>query len=66
MNEKFHNSNFKNLPMTWEKYVFHWEKWNFEPIANSADISKLRKSPEYLYRLFYVLFKQTTREMKTL
>ena len=19
-----------------EKYVFHWEKWNFEPIMNSA------------------------------
>ena len=25
-------SNFKNLLMNWEKYVFYWEKWNFEPI----------------------------------
>ena len=27
-------SNFKNLFMNWEKYVFYWEKWNFEPIMN--------------------------------
>ena len=20
--------------MSWEKYVCHWEKWNFEPIGN--------------------------------
>ena len=23
-------SNFKNLSMNWEKYVFYWEKWNFD------------------------------------
>ena len=22
--------------MNWVKYVFHWEKWNFEPTGNFA------------------------------
>ena len=26
----------KNLSMNWKKYDFHWEEWNFQPIANSA------------------------------
>ena len=31
---------FKNLSVNWDKYVFHEEKWNFEPIANSAHLVK--------------------------
>ena len=29
--------NFKYLlmKMNWENLIFHWEKWNFEPIGNS-------------------------------
>ena len=23
------------------KHVFHWEKWNFEPIANSAHTTEI-------------------------
>ena len=30
------SSNFKNLLINWDKYVFRWEKWNFEPTENSA------------------------------
>ena len=30
------SSNFKNLSINWDKYVFRWEKWNFEPNENSA------------------------------
>ena len=30
-------SNFNNLSMNWEKYVFYWEKSNFEPIMNWKD-----------------------------
>ena len=48
-------SNFKNLSMIWEKYVFHWEKWNFEPITNSAHTAEflalrkvLNKKIDYL------------------
>ena len=37
----FISSNFKNLSMNWEKYAFHWKKWNFEPIMNSEHMAKL-------------------------
>ena len=39
MNEIFHYLKFISLPplsKNWEKYAFHWEKWNFEPIGNSV------------------------------
>ena len=35
--------------MNWENYVFHWKKWNFEPIMNSvhtADLLVFNKDPE--------------------
>ena len=35
------NSNCKKLSMNWQKYVFPWEKWNFELIANSTHIAQL-------------------------
>ena len=60
----FISSNFQNLSMNWENYVFHWKKWNFEPITNSvhtAEIKTLNESMECV-----VLHKQTTCEMKTL
>ena len=37
----FISSNFKNLSVNWKKYVFHWEKWDFEPIMNSAHVAEL-------------------------
>ena len=45
MNEIFYYLKLKNLSKNWEnmlfikelgKYAFHWEKWNFTPIGNSA------------------------------
>ena len=30
------SSNFKNLSKNWVKYLFHLEKWNFEPTGNFA------------------------------
>ena len=27
--------------MNWKKHVFHWEKWNFGPIANSKHTAEL-------------------------
>ena len=48
-------SNFKNLSFIWEKYVYHWEKWNFDFIMNSTHkvellvVGKaLNKSTDYL------------------
>ena len=34
-------SNLKNLSKDWEEYVFHWKKWNFEHIMNSAHTAGL-------------------------
>ena len=62
-------SDLKILPMNWEKYIFHWEKWNFELIANSAHMAEpfvLGNSLKNLYQLLDVLPKQTTCDMKTL
>ena len=41
MNEIFHSSTFKNLSMNWGKYVFHWEKWNFQCISKFAHTTEL-------------------------
>ena len=27
--------------MNWEKYILHWEKWDFEPIMDSAHMAEL-------------------------
>ena len=35
------SSNFKNLSINLDKYVFHWEKWKFEPIGNSAHTAEV-------------------------
>ena len=37
----FISSSFKNLSMNWEKYILHWEKWDFEPIMDSANMAEL-------------------------
>ena len=41
--------------MNWEKYVFYWEKWNFESIMNS-------RGPEEKCWLFDLLPKQAPNE----
>ena len=33
------SSIFKNLSINWEKYVFHFDKWNFELAGYSAHIT---------------------------
>ena len=39
--------NFKYLSMklNWEKRIFHWEKWNFEPIGNYVYNTEYLKDP---------------------
>ena len=41
MNEIFHYLKFNSLSKNWEKYVFHWEKWNFEHIWNFAHTAEI-------------------------
>ena len=66
--EIFHYFKIKNLWKIWEEYVCHWEKWNFQLIGNSAyhRIFGHRKGYENLCRVFDVLPKQTTCELKAL
>ena len=67
----FISSSFKNLSVYWERYIFHCEKWDFEPIMNSAHMAELlalvkalHKNMEYL--LYYASRKHVKCEMKTL
>ena len=40
MNGIFLYLKFKNLSKNWEKYIFHLEKWYFEPTGNSLHIEE--------------------------
>ena len=61
------SSNFKNLSKNWVKYLFHLEKWNFEPTGNFAyniGFLTLRKAllillPLYLQILIMQISTQT-------
>ena len=55
----FISSSFKNLSMNWEKYIFHWEKWDFEPIMNSAHMAELFALVEAL--IDYLLYCTSRR-----
>ena len=62
-------SNLRIYQRIGKKYVFHWEKLNFEHIGNflyTVELLAWEGSSEYLYQLFNVLPKQTTSEMKAL
>ena len=62
-------SNFKNLSLNGEKICFTLGKIKFWPHYEFSTHHRnfnLRKGPEYLYRIFDVLPKQTACEMKTL
>ena len=32
---------YLSIKMNWEKLIFHWEKWNFKPTANSVHTTKI-------------------------
>ena len=65
----FISSSFKNLSMNWEKYIFHWEKWDFEPIMNSAHMAESLKRPKALVKALnknmdYLLFYASRQHVK--
>ena len=44
----FSDFNYLSMKMNWEKLIFYWEKWNFEPTGNSVhttEIVALGKAP---------------------
>ena len=32
---------YLSIKRTWEKIIFHWEKWNFEPTGNSVHTTEI-------------------------
>ena len=32
---------YLSMKMNWEKLIFHWEKWNFEPTGNSVHTTEI-------------------------
>ena len=53
--------------MNWKKYVFYWEKINFETIANSVDTTELLPLGQAFNKnINYLISKKATRQMKTL
>ena len=44
----YFSSDFKNLSMNWDEYVFHREKWNFESTGNSAYTAEILSSGKAL------------------
>ena len=58
----FVSSNFKNLSINWEKYIFHREGWNFEPIGNfvhTTEFLTIGKALQILLPLYLqMLIKQ--------
>ena len=58
------SSSFKNLSMNWEKYIFHWEKWDFESIMNSAHMPELLALVEALNKNMDYLLHYSSRHVK--
>ena len=51
---------FKNLSMNWEKLIFHWEKWNFEPTGNSVHTTDIVALGKALLARLYLKVKVYT------
>ena len=60
----FISSSFKNLSMNWEKYIFQWVKWDFEPIMNSAHMAELLALVEALNKNMDYLLYCASRHVK--
>ena len=51
--------------MNWEKYVFHWEKLNFEPIGNSAQKAEFLALGKTLnFYIDYLMFCPSRQRVK--
>ena len=53
---------FKYLSMkvNWEKLIFHWEKWNFEPTGNSVHTTEIVALGKALLARLYLKVKVYT------
>ena len=50
--------------MNWEKYIFQWVQWDFEPIMNSAHTAELLALVEALNKNMDYLLYCASRHVK--
>ena len=46
-----------SMKMNWEKLIFHWEKWNFEPTGNSGHTTEIVVLGKALLAMLYLKMK---------
>ena len=51
------NFKYLSMKMNWEKWIFHWEKWNLEPNWNSVHIRKYWAIGKALLAKLYLTVK---------
>ena len=51
------------MALYWENYVFHWEKWSFEPIGNFLHTTEYLALQKALYKIRTRKKESTTRSM---
>ena len=37
----FFNFKYLSMEMDWEKWILHWEKWNFDPMGNLSGYDRI-------------------------
>ena len=60
-NSIFMDFKYFSMKVNWEKLIFHWEKWNFEPTGNSVHTTEIvALAKALLAGLLYLKIKVNT------
>ena len=51
---------YLSMKMNWEKLIFDWEKWNFEPTGNSVHTTEIVALGKALLARLYLKVKVCT------
>ena len=51
---------YLSIKRIWEKIIFHWEKWNFEPTGNSVHTTEIVALGKTLLARLYLKVKVYT------
>ena len=55
-----------NLSINWEKHVFYWENWNFEPIGKSAQTIEFLALGCTLFLILPLVFADASKNKQKL
>ena len=56
----FSDFKYLSMKMNWEKLIFYWEKWNFEPTGNSVHTTEIVALGKTLLARLYLKVKVYT------